>query len=414
MTIESLGDKLKALGVKLGLDQTGPSEEKSKTKHSDITTLLPEGKVISNIHGDTFWVEEVYHAAEKHGKFLVKQATNFSSLLPLLGADAVFDLESSVFMDTETTGLAGGTGTLAFMVGLGFFRGNDFYLFQGFLRDPTEELAMLTHITGLLEGMNTVVTYNGKSFDVPLMHTRCTINGLEKLFTPMYHIDLLHLARKLWKYRLPSRTLGMVENEILGFHRSAEEVPGWMVPELYFEYQKTGDASVVLPVFYHNAMDILSLGVLLQVTAAMLDDPGSLGSPGVDTVSVARMAAEQGDIGKAVALYEQGLQDDMPTDIYVETLLRFANIYKREKQWQTACVLWEKAAAQGSVFACEELAKYYEHITKDYPAAIQWVNCGFVCVEAMKLGAYERSRMVKAWQHRLERLLDKWARQNKS
>jgi uncharacterized protein YprB with RNaseH-like and TPR domain len=412
--MESLSDKLKALGVKLGLDQAQPSETISKAKQADITELLPEGKVISTIHGDTFWVEEVYSGVGMHGRFRVKQSTNFHPMLEMVGADSEFDLETCVFMDTETTGLAGGTGTLAFMVGLGFFRGDDFYLYQGFLRDPTEELAMLTHITGLLEGRNTVVTYNGKSFDVPLMHTRCTINGLEKLFAPMFHIDLLHLARKLWKYRMPSRTLGMVENEILGFHRSAEEVPGWMVPELYFDYQKAGDATVVLPVFYHNAMDILSLGVLLQVTATLLDNPASLDSPGVDTVSVARMAADQGNIEKAVILYEQGLNDDMPTDIYVETLLRFATIYKRDKQWDSACILWEKAAEQGSIWACEELAKYYEHTTKEYQMAIQWVNRGFDCFERMKLGGYQRSRMEQAWQHRLERLLEKWTKQNKS
>ena len=412
--MESLSDKLKALGVKLGLDQTEPSGAAIKTTQADITELLPEGKLIPTIHGETFWVEEVYSGTGNHGGFQVKQSTDFSSMLEMVGADAAFDLENCVFMDTETTGLAGGTGTLAFMVGLGFFRGEDFYLYQGFLRDPTEELAMLTYIAGLLEGKNTVVTYNGKSFDVPLMHTRCTLNGFEKLFAPMYHIDLLHLARKLWKYRLPSRTLGMVENEILGFHRSAEEVPGWMVPELYFEYQKTGDATVVLPVFYHNAMDILSLGVLLQVTASLLDNPASLDSPGVDTVSVARMAAEQGNIEKAVLLYEQGLQDDMPTEVYVETLLRFATIYKRDKLWHSACILWEKAAEKRSLCACEELAKYYEHTMKEYQVAIQWVNRGFKFFEEMKLGGYERTRMEKAWQHRLERLLDKWARQNKS
>jgi len=108
------------------------------------------------------------------------------------------------------------------------------------------------------------------------------------------------------------------------------------------------------------------------------------------------------------------LTDDMPTEIYVETLLRFATIYKRDKQWDSACILWEKAAEQGSIWACEELAKYYEHTMQEYQTAIQWVNRGFVCFESMKMGGYQRSRVEQAWQHRLERLLEKWARQNKS
>jgi tetratricopeptide (TPR) repeat protein len=315
-------------------------------------------------------------------------------------------------MDTETTGLAGGTGTLAFMVGLGFYHHGDFHLFQGFLRDPSDERAMLEVMSERLTGIDTVVTYNGKSFDVPLLHSRFVMNGLTKAFVGMRHIDLLHVARKLWKHRLSSRTLGVVENEILGFFRSAEEVPGWMAPELYFQYQKTGDASGIVPMFYHNAMDILTLGVLLRVVAELINEPDSFNSPGVDIVSIARMYTDLRDFDQAISLYEKGIQRELPIQIYLDAALRFADLFKRQHLFEKSVPLWEKAVSFGSEEACEELAKYYEHQKKDYENAMKWVNAGFECLKRQGVDRYYRRRQEEAFQHRLERLLEKWQKSN--
>jgi uncharacterized protein YprB with RNaseH-like and TPR domain len=405
--MESLSDKLKALGVKLGVDGL-PHLEKQNPAGKSIEDLLPEGKVVLTQQGESFSLEEMYPANHLHGKFKVFETADYASLLSLLSLNQEFDLERCVFMDTETTGLAGGAGTLAFMVGLGFYRDNDFWLYQGFLRDPSDEPGMLAFIEELLAGIDTVITYNGKSFDVPLMHSRCVLNGFGKVFEDMRHIDLLHVARKVWKHRLPSRTLGTVENEILGFFRSKEEVPGWMAPELYFDYQKTGDASGVVPVFYHNAMDILTLGVLLRVVAAMVHDPFTVNVAGADLVSIARMYADQNDYDRAIELYEKGIEHHLSNDVYLDALMRFAAIYKRQNETAKALSLWERAVKLGSIEACEELAKFYEHHAKSYEDAMKWVNEGFSCAKKANLSKYQRSRIEDSLQHRLERLLGKW------
>mgnify|MGYP001548412667 CR=1 FL=1 len=405
--MESLSDKLKALGVKMGIDGL-PALEKTKKKPRSIEELLPEGREILTPQGVSYAVEASFPATHFHGKFKVFQDADYGALLRLLSMEEKFDLERCVFMDTETTGLAGGAGTLAFMVGLGFYRDNDFWLYQGFLRDPSDEPGMLAYIDELLAGIDTVVTYNGKSFDVPLMHTRCVLNGFGKVFDGMRHIDLLHLARKVWKHRLPSRNLGTVENEILGFFRSEEEVPGWMAPELYFDYQKTGDATGVVPVFYHNAMDILSLGVMLRVIAALVNDPYAVNSPGVDLVSIARMYTDLKEYDRAIELYEKGIGHDLPADVYQDALMRYAAIFKRQNETNKALSLWERAVELGSFDACEELAKYFEHQAKEYEVAMKWTNEGFSCVKRANLSKYQAHRVEGALQHRLERLLGKW------
>lgn len=407
--MESLNDKLKALGVKLGVDTN--SAEKITTKRArPIEVLIPKGKIVETPNGLSFAVDELFTSAHSHGNFLVHEKADYQELLRLLAFEGELDLERCVFMDTETTGLAGGSGTLAFMVGLGFYKEGNFVLYQGFLRDPSDEPGMLARIEELLTGIDTVVTYNGKSFDVPLLHTRCVLNGYRKFFANMRHIDLLHIARKVWKHRLPSRTLGVVENEILGFYRSEEEVPGWMAPELYFQYQKTGDASGVVPVFYHNAMDILTLGVLLRVMANMIADPLCDIVAGVDLVSIAKMYMDQKQYDKAIALYEHGIQQDLPGEIYIEALMRSAAIFKRQESIDKALPLWERAVDLGSIDACEELAKYFEHQAKEYDTALRWVNQGFACVRTAALDKYQKHQIEGALQHRLERLLGKWQR----
>jgi len=138
-------------------------------------------------------------------------------------------------VDTETTGLAGGSGTYTFMVGIGRFEGDEFRLAQFFLRDPSEEAAQLAAIEKFLAPCQAVVSFNGKSFDLPLLNSRYLINGCPPPLAGAAHIDLLHLSRRLWRARLPSRTLGNLEAKILGLTRAQQDVPGWMIPDLFLD-----------------------------------------------------------------------------------------------------------------------------------------------------------------------------------
>ncbi|NSW51600.1 MAG: ribonuclease H-like domain-containing protein [Anaerolineae bacterium] len=322
-------------------------------------------------------------------------------------------VDQMVFLDTETTGLAGGAGTFAFMVGIGIYQGSHFILRQWFLRQPEEEKAMLAEIDRIIVSHPIAVSYNGKAFDVPLLHSRFILNGFTSPFRQIQQIDLLHLARKLWKNRLASRTLSNIEQEILAFKRSEEEVPGWMAPELYYDYLRNGNAAGVAPVFYHNAMDIVTLGALLMYTAKILSAPNQFSNlHGLDLVALARLHAELGEPVSAIQLYDSGLRSGVPDEFYVDCLLRQADVCKKLGDINQAIQYLEKAADQQSVPACEELAKYYEHTERDYEVAIRYVNQGLEIIERMPGKTYQKSQLDRTFQHRLERLLGKWQRKN--
>jgi uncharacterized protein YprB with RNaseH-like and TPR domain len=171
------------------------------------------------------------------------------------------DPERLVFLDTETTGLAGGTGTCAFLIGLGTVEGTGFAVRQFFLRDYVEEKAALEALAAALAGCEGLVTFNGKAFDVPLLETRYTLSRLPSPFSRLLHLDMLHPARKLWKLRLESCKLTHLERHVLGIEREGD-VPGSDIPGIYFDYLRTGDARGLQPVFYHNALDIITLAAL--------------------------------------------------------------------------------------------------------------------------------------------------------
>lgn len=408
--MESLNDKLRSLGVTLGPKQEKSPVDVTSAKYP-IEKVIPQGEVVYNTNGGHYHLVECYPYSHIQGRVPIYQAAEMDIIGKWAKIEGLRDipLEKFVFMDTETTGLAGGTGTMAFMVGLGFYDGENYQLHQYFLRGPEDEVSMLTAIDELMAPFEVVVSYNGRSFDVPLLNTRYVINRMTSPFAELGQVDLLHLARKIWKKRLANRTLGMMENEILQFFRSEEEVPGWMAPELYYDYLRSGDAREVSRVFYHNAMDIVSLAGLLVYSADILEHPFQNDDlPGLDLVSIARIYEDVGEEESALEIYQTGISQGLPSGHYVDALMRYAAIHKKRTEWKFAMDLWEKAAAEGDYQACEELAKFEEHQNRNYEKAMEWVNRGFEIVEQLANTSYERKQKMDALQHRLERLLEKW------
>jgi len=183
-----------------------------------------------------------------------------------------FDFRRALFLDTETNGLSGGTGTFAFLVGVGFIEDDTFVVQQFFLRHPGEEPAMLTALVPLLERFDTFVTFNGKSFDIPLLETRFVLARRPLDLRRRPHFDLLHPARRIWRWRLTQCDLGTLERQVLGVRRAAEDVPGWLVPRYYNEYLRTGNAAPLRGVFYHNRQDIVALASK-RLARGMLPNP---------------------------------------------------------------------------------------------------------------------------------------------
>jgi uncharacterized protein YprB with RNaseH-like and TPR domain len=412
---ESLADKLRSLGVQLGA-QNIPRPSKREPSGFPIEAVL-EGREQPTPYGPVFEMIHDFGLDYRHGiigfdpHLKYRAISRWAKLSPIRDVpggseNAELLLDQLVFLDTETSGLAGGTGTYVFLVGLGFFDHHGFHVLQIFLRDPASEEAFLSAIIQSLLGFQGIVSFNGKSFDIPLLNARFVLNQIATPFAGLPHIDLLGLARRLWRNRLSSRALKDLETEILQFSRTMDEVPGWMIPEIYFEYMRTGDARPMAGVFYHNAMDIVSLFALFHFCANFLENPlGDLAAPGLDLVAAARLYEEQDNIDLAIQIYQQSLiQGDLPLHFYLDTVHRFAVLYRKMGNWKQAVHLWKTAAAFDDLESIIELSKYHEHQERDYSTARSYLQQARTLLARMELPAWQKKSQESDLLHRLERI----------
>jgi uncharacterized protein len=373
--MESLYDRLKALGVKVGSNNL--STKIPSTQSKPIEAVVP-GHSISTSDGDVFVYEEEYQNSYQHGSVQLLEIPNLEimSKWSKAASSVLLDYKKTIFLDTETSGLAGGTGTFAFMVGLGYQEADKFHVTQLFMRDPSQEPGFLAALEQILLQFNSVVTFNGKSFDIPLLRTRYILNGMQSPFGGLHHVDVLMAARKIWKKRLDNCRLSNLEYEILGVTRGQNEVPGWLIPEIYFEYLKTGNASPLEGIFYHNRIDILSLAGLFNHLAGIFQNPHTADQlPGLDIISLARLNEDLNRLDMAEMLYKKSLdRGDLPEVEYIGALIKFAMLYKRQQNKKAAVELWIKASEFRSMEACIELAKYFEHEVNDYHEALIWTE----------------------------------------
>lgn len=396
MDWQTLSEKLKSLGMQLGKEQLLKT---AATKNIPIDTIL-DGTVLETIYGEAFFTSDHFDQNYKHGNIFLKKPQTFDLVAYYAKVPQIdqSQFKNIIFLDTETTGLAGGTGTLAFMIGVGRFTDDGFVINQYFLRQPGEEAAALATLTQFLDPLAAVCTYNGKTFDIPLMNTRYIMQAMKSPFINLPHFDLLALSRRLWRDRLISCTLGNIEREILGVMREEQEVPGYLIPELYTDYLRSGDARSMKGVFYHNAIDILSLAALFVYVAGFLSDPHIYQTvDGIDLASLGRLYKALGHDEHATKVFDESLKRNLPKEIYIKTLMHYANIFKQKKEPAKAVGLWEKAAEEHSIDACVELAKYYEHCSKEYDKAIIWTLQGIALAENEPV-------LLEALAHRKQRL----------
>ncbi len=251
----------------------------------DIDACL-SGRFVTTAKGRHFETETLYPLNGRHGQFEISELSAIPPDLirPLCAEHRGDPVERWAFLDTETTGLAGGAGTFAFLIGLGFVTAEGFLVRQYFLREPAEEHSVLARLAEDLSQFKTLITFNGRTFDGPLLETRYRLARVAVPLEGMPHLDLLHACRRLWKLRFDSCKLTHLETQILG-HERVGDVPGFLIPALYTNYLRTREAGSLVPVFSHNALDILSLACLAHVVAAVFATPQTIASGMVRSAS---------------------------------------------------------------------------------------------------------------------------------
>jgi len=398
----TLSDKLKSLGVKTGTSYLPSPKPASHTIDSVVA-----GSFRATARGEAFVTEKIFAEDYLHGN--VSHLSTFPlSLISQWANDpriAELPIHKFAFLDTETSGLAGGTGTYAFLVGAARFVDGKFNLRQFFLRDPSEEPAMLEALIEFLAPCEGLVTFNGKSFDAPLLVTRYSLHRIPVPFKNYAHIDLLPLARRLWRDRLPSRALKYLEEHVLGFTRTSDEVPGYEIPWLYFDYLRTGDARPLGGVFYHNAMDVVAMAALLSHVSELLADPYSgRVEHGLDFIALGKLYEDLGHWDEAARLFERGLELGVTESDFGVAVKRLSILQKKRGDVNQALRLWEEAAGKGHIYAHIELAKYYEHKMRDVQMSLKWAKSARKEVEHADLPAYIRKHWLAEIDHRLGRL----------
>jgi len=369
-----------------------------------LEELVP-GRSVRNERGEFFLIEQELHLETYHGDLPLSRvhAVSHGSVGILSGDPSLgaFDLRRAAFLDTETTGLAGGTGTAAFLVGVGWVEGDAFRLRQYFMRDYHEEPALLRALGEDLARFEYLVTFNGKMFDLPLLETRYRLSREAYPLGQALHLDLLHPARRLWKARLESCRLQSLEDALLGLRRQGD-IPGEEIPRIYFDYVRSRAARVVPRILEHNRLDIVSLAAL-AILACQWVEEGWAEDPR-DVYSLARVLERARLFERSEAEYRRTAEAGHGP-LRGAALMRLASRARRGGDEDAAAGLWRQAAECGEPLALRALAIDHEHRRRDPEAALGCVDAALRLLES---GA-RTDRLIREMRRRQERLLRKLA-----
>ncbi len=357
-------------------------------------------------HGQVHVAERVLPPEHRHGSAPLGGAWDVEAqLVASLALDprlAVVDFRRVLYLDTETTGLAGGTGTVPFLVGLAWFEDRSLRVHQLFLRRLGEEAPMLRVLAERMAESSCLVTFNGKSFDWPLLRTRFVLNRVP-VPAELPHLDLLHCSRRVFKHRGSGTRLVQLEEHILG-HRRVGDVDGALIPELYFRFLRGGSSAALTPVLEHNANDLLLLAALLGELVRRFRTRSTQEEDPRDLLGFAGVAMRAGDYERAQAFAQAAARGG--GTVSVEALTLASQLSRRAGDSEAAVALLQQAltSARGAQAAPLHLAltKLYEHALKDPARALHHA----------RLATAESPEEQRHRISRLERKVARGAREN--
>ncbi|MCX6829257.1 MAG: ribonuclease H-like domain-containing protein [candidate division Zixibacteria bacterium] len=370
-----LRDKLNRLSSQIVRPQPSSVNSRKDDRYLRAAEAL-QGEIISSSDGTFLEIVTDFEATYSHGRSTFYELSQPTDLRKgyFLNArvNEMIDREKLLFFDMETTGLSGGSGTVPFLIGCGSMVDERFQVRQYFLPDYPDEAAMLEAVRAEISDETIIVSYNGKSFDLPILVDRLILHRIERNLKIADHIDLLHPVRKLYKRRLKDCTLGNVERSILEFFRY-DDIPGYLVPAVYFNWLATQETGELARVVRHNLNDIVSLYFILYHIADILENPSARIKEPEDVYSLARLLEKKGDhegLCRLIEDFHALLWDEGRHDI----LFFHSLSYKRNGVFLRAVEIWKKISITDSpeaFFAGIELAKFYEHRARDISRALQ-------------------------------------------
>jgi hypothetical protein len=404
--IEELRRKIDAIMARKPESKVVSNSVRNKSYISAEKYLGAE--LIHNSHGSFLFCRTRFAAMQKHGSSLIRDCLNIDmkscSILANSRAIKDFSPHDALFFDTETTGLSGGTGTFAFLIGLGWFEGEDFITCQLFARDYADEKAMLAFLNETAQGKGFLVSFNGRAYDLNLLSSRFVLNRFENELMGKPHLDLLNPSRRLLSHRTTNCRLVTLEDEVLGFSRTGD-VPGFEIPQRYFDWLRRRDPALMEDVFEHNRLDIVSMAAL----GRHLSDVVSVSDTGEkhagDLLAAARLHYELGDEISALSIIEEVMSQVNFTYSF-EAKKMLSLIHKKSGRLESAACLWQEMLLDdmNDKFTLIELAKYCEHRLHDINRAIAHVE------QALQNDALEQHER-DAFIHRLNRLTGKMKHQ---
>lgn len=413
--MRSIKDRLRSSGALGSLKQKSKGSRVSLKNIMDIEEIkTPFGKHMMKKH--------VFPLKHKHGKFtlaslfeLPSEALAWISKTNGFSREHIRDL---VFLDTETTGLAGGTGTVAFLVGIGYFQRENFVVDQFFMRDFHEEPSLLHGIKDLLRSRRGLVSFNGKVFDWPLLKDRFTMHRIQFDETE-WHFDLLFASRRIWRERLASCSLNSIEENILEVKRK-DDIPGELIPSVYFNYIRNQEAEPIKKVFEHNLKDILSLVTLMGCLGSVIHNPlqHSMCSS-EDLYCLGRLFKSMGQLDRSCDCYLESAKRAQSQFIKQKALKELSFVLKKKGDYVKAVEIWKWMVSKNSlkIFPYVEWAKHLEHREKDYETAIKVVKRAIEIALKTRNALGEKgssSKTLYELKHRLKRLQQKQSRLKQS
>jgi uncharacterized protein YprB with RNaseH-like and TPR domain len=364
-----------------------------------VEEFLP-GDEVETALGRHFETEKLWEHHRHHGSADIGALASLPhDLLRTLGEIPSAAPENWAFLDTETTGLSGSIGTCAFLVGVGRITREGFRVRQFFMRSYSEEASLLDSLARHLRNFKVLITYNGASFDQPLLESRYRLNRALSPFARLPHLDLLHGARRLWKLRFDSCRLVDLENQVLGFERTGD-IPGAMIPYVYFEYLRTKWIERLVPVFHHNALDILTLACLTGIVPHAFKDASAC-TNAAELAGIARWLQETGDTARALRLFRRAVESGLRDELLFRTLWDIAKLDR-----EAATEIWTDLAGSTNPYrvkALSELAKHAEHTEKNYARALELTRSALALASTPELEKREDRLQRKITQRRKSR-----------